>query len=218
MQNGGSITMNDEQIKRNSKEAFDKQTNSYDYDIKGKHARAMYQEILKSLNDITYVNFLDLGCGTGEMIKIILEHNKMKKAYGSDISPKMIEVAKKKLPEFVNLKIGDSENLPYANEYFDVVFCNDSFHHYPKPENVIAEVFRVLKTGGTFIICDCWQPYLGRVIMNAYMKHSKEGDVKIYSQKELVRLLHSKFGMVMWKKLNNTSCLCIAQKNGRKDE
>lgn len=210
--------MDEKQIKMKSRKMFDEQANSYDYDIKGKHARAMYQEILKLLNDMTYMNFLDLGCGTGEMIKIILEHNNMKKAYGIDISPKMIEIAKNKLPEYVNLKIGDSEKLPYVNEYFDVIYCNDSFHHYPSPKNVIAEVFRVLKTGGSFIICDCWQPYLGRLIMNAYIKYSKKGDVKIYSQKELVTLLHSKFAMVTWKKLNNTSCLCVAQKNRRENE
>lgn len=204
--------MNEKEIKINSRKAFDKQADSYDYDIKGEHARRMYDKIMNVLNDITYSNFLDLGCGTGEMIKIILEHNKNKIGYGIDISKKMIQVAKRKLPETVSLKVGDSEKLPYEDEYFDVVYCNDSFHHYPRPKNVINEVFRVLKKEGIFIVCDCWQPYLGRIIMNAYMRHSKGGDVKIYSQKELVNLLHSKFKTVIWEKISNTSCLCIAKK------
>ena len=32
---------------------------------------------------------------------------------------------------------------------------------------------------------DCWQPLIGRAIMNFYMKHSNEGDVKIYSEQEI---------------------------------
>ena len=216
-ENGDYITMKDQLIKENSKEAFNEQAYSYDYDIKGRHARTMYPEILNYLSSITYSNFLDLGCGTGEMIKIILASDKKKKASGIDISPKLIEVAKKKLPQAVDLRIGDSENLPYPNEFFDVVYCNDSFHHYPNPDNVISEVFRVLKKEGIFIICDCWQPYLGRIIMNIYMKHSKEGDVKIYSKKEMETMLRTKFKIVTWKKLNNTSCFCIAQKERRKN-
>lgn len=216
-ENGDYIAMKDQLIKENSKEAFNKQAYSYDYDIKGRHARAMYPEILNSLSTITYTNFLDLGCGTGEMIKIILTSDKEKRAFGIDISPNMIEVAKKKLPQSVDLRIGDSENLPYSDEFFDVVYCNDSFHHYPNPENVISEVFRVLKKEGIFIICDCWQPYLGRIIMNIYMKHSKEGDVKIYSKREMETMLGTKFKVVTWKTLNNTSCLCIAQKGRRKN-
>lgn len=210
--------MNNKEIKKKSKEAFDKQAVSYDYDLKGKHARAMHQDILDKLSCITYTNFLDLGCGTGEMIKKILTYTTKKQAYGIDISPNMIKIAREKLPKSVDLRIGDSEALPYLNSCFDVVYCNDSFHHYPNPKNVIREVCRVLKENGVFIICDCWQPYLGRKIMNFYMKHSQNGDVKIYSQKELVTLLYSEFEIVRWEKLNNTSCICLAKKSRRKSE
>ena len=78
-ENGDYITMKDQLIKENSKEAFNEQAYSYDYDIKGRHARTMYPEILNYLSSITYSNFLDLGCGTGEMIKIILASDKKKR-------------------------------------------------------------------------------------------------------------------------------------------
>ncbi|WP_312941099.1 class I SAM-dependent methyltransferase [Oscillibacter sp.] len=38
-----------------------------------------------------------------------------------------------KVKDKVAFTLGDSEHLPYANEMFDVVYCNDSFHHYPAP-------------------------------------------------------------------------------------
>ena len=58
--------MDEKEIKMNSRETFDRQANSYDHDIKGRHARRMYQVVLNTLNNISYSNFLDLGCGTGE--------------------------------------------------------------------------------------------------------------------------------------------------------
>ncbi|MFR7358928.1 MAG: class I SAM-dependent methyltransferase [Dorea longicatena] len=44
--------------------------------------------------------------------------------------------------------VGDSENLPFENESFDVVICTNSFHHYPNPHAFMNEASRVLKNGG----------------------------------------------------------------------
>ena len=108
--------------------------------------------------------------------------------------------------------LGDSEHLPFADNFFDVVYCNDSFHHYPAPEKVIQEVKRVLKPGGTFLIGDCWQPLVGRAIMNFYMRHSKEGDVKIYSKEEIVSMFSEYFHDVSWEQIGNTSCIAMGKK------
>lgn len=48
--------------------------------------------------------------------------------------------------------------------------------------------------------------------MNFYMKHSKSGDVKIYSKKEMENLLSKDFGTVLWEHISNTSSLTIARK------
>ena len=132
--------------------------------------------------------------------------------YGIDISEEMLAVAKSKLPEQVQLLLGDSELLPFSDGSFDVVYCNDSFHHYPSPQNVLREVHRVMKPGGTFLMGDCWQPYVGRVIMNFYMRHSKEGDVKIYSEAELVSMLSTYFHNVSWKQVGDTACIAMGKK------
>ena len=84
------------------------------------------------------------------MLKLILQEDTHKELCGIDLSEKMLAVAKSKLPEQVKLILGDSESLPFSDNAFDVVYCNDSFHHYPAPQNVLREVYRVLKPGGTF--------------------------------------------------------------------
>lgn len=59
---------------------------------------------------------------------------------------------------------------------------------------------------------DCWQPYMGRAIMNFYMRHSKEGDVKIYSKEEIVSMFSEYFHDVSWEQIGNTSCIAMGKK------
>lgn len=193
--------------KQKSKDAFNRQAATYDYDMKGSHARAIYPVLLDKLSTISYQTALDLGCGTGEMMKLILERESGKSLYGIDLSENMLEVAKNKLGERAAFCLGDAEHLPYSDHTFDVVYCNDSFHHYPAPERVLAEIRRVLKTDGTFLLGDCWQPPVIRTIVNLCMKHSREGDVKIYSKQEIRSLLGKYFPRVTWERIGHDACL-----------
>lgn len=199
-------------IKEKSKAAFNRQAATYDEDMKGQHARSLYPVLLEKLSHIPFQSALDLGCGTGEMLKLILQEDTHKELCGIDLSEKMLAVAKSKLPEQVKLILGDSESLPFSDNAFDVVYCNDSFHHYTAPQNVLREVYRVLKPGGTFLMGDCWQPLVGRAIMNFYMRHSKEGDVKIYSEAEMVSMLSERFRDVSWERIGNTACIAMGKK------
>lgn len=199
-------------IKERSKSTFNQQADTYDEDIHGQHARTLYPVLLSKLAHIPFQRSLDLGCGTGEMMKMLLQSDDQRELYGIDLSEKMLSVAESKLSGKVRLVLGDSEHLPFADNFFDVVYCNDSFHHYSAPENVIREVQRVLKPGGTFLIGDCWQPLVGRAIMNFYMRHSKEGDVKIYSKEEMVSLLSQCFHDVLWEQVGHTACVSMGIK------
>ena len=199
-------------IKERSKSTFNQQADTYDEDIHGQHARTLYPVLLSKLAHIPFQRALDLGCGTGEMMKMLLQSDDQRELYGIDLSEKMLSVAEGKLSGKVQLVLGDSEHLPFADNFFDVVYCNDSFHHYPAPENVIREVQRVLKPGGTFLIGDCWQPLIGRAIMNFYMRHSREGDVKIYSKEEMISLLSKCFHDISWEQAGHTACVSMGIK------
>ena len=73
-------------IKESSKAAFNQQAATYDQDIKGQHARSLYPVLLEKLSHIPFQFALDLGCGTGEMLKLILQKDAHKKLYGIDLS------------------------------------------------------------------------------------------------------------------------------------
>lgn len=201
-----------DRIKENSKAAFDQQAAVYDKDIRGQHARSLYPILLERLARISFQSALDLGCGTGEMMKRILDTDGSKRLYGIDLSERMLETARTKLGERAALVLGDSEFLPFPDHFFDVVYCNDSFHHYPAPEKVLKEVRRVLKAGGAFLLGDCWQPPGARMVVNFYMRHSKEGDVKIYSRAEMVSLLSRQFHDVSWERVGGSACIAMGTK------
>ena len=199
-------------IKENSKAAFNRQAATYDEDMKGQHARSLYPVLLEKLSHIPFQSALDLGCGTGEMLKLILQEDTHKELCGIDLSEKMLAVAKSKLPEQVKLILGDSESPPFSDNAFDVLHCNDSFHHYPDPHRAAFQAWRVLAAGGAFVIGDCWQPAPARALMNAFMRHSFEGDVRIYSESELRAILSPWFSRVEWRRVGFRSCLAIAVK------
>ena len=69
-------------IKENSKATFNQQAATYDKDIKGQHARSLYPVLLEKLSHIPFQSALDLGCGTGEMLKLILQKDNHKDLCG----------------------------------------------------------------------------------------------------------------------------------------
>lgn len=178
--------MSEDIIRENSLRKFNADAETYEQTSDGKFCSRAYLAIIKKLNEQDGATLLDIGCGTG----IILDQiNGKKKLYGIDLSPNMIEQAKKRLGDKAELKIGDAEVLPWKSESFDTVCCTFSFHHCPCPEKVILEMNRVLKIGGYLILADPWLPSPLRELFNFFLRFSKDGDFHEYSKHELVQLL-----------------------------
>ena len=134
------------------------------------------------INNIHFNKILDLGCGTGIILKEISSKNSSVELFGLDLSENMIAQATRRLGTAAKLTVGDAENLPYLDNTFDLVCCVESFHHYPNPKKALSEINRVLKKGGLFLLCDTWTSSPLRQIMNFFIRFSNDGDVHIYSE------------------------------------
>lgn len=77
--------------------------------------------------------------------------------------------------------IGDVLQMPFQDESFDTVICNQVMEHVSMPAKLISESYRVLKPGGHFI---CTAPFLEPV-------HSDPGDFFRYTKEGLVSLCAS---------------------------
>ena len=158
------------------------------------------------------LRILDMGCGTGALAQQVLEAFPSCELSGVDLSERMLSRAAARLGSRARLACADSERLPFSDGLFDLAYCNDSFHHYPDPHRAAFQAWRVLAAGGAFVIGDCWQPAPARALMNAFMRHSSEGDVRIYSESELRAILSPWFSRVEWRRVDFRSCLAIAVK------
>ncbi len=99
---------------------------------------------------------LDLGCGQGQTAyKMAQRLDETGSVVGLDLTPAMIEEAKKKyIHPQLEFKVGDMHNLPFMDRCFDVITSNCVINHSLQKDKVYAELFRVLKNGGYFLVGD----------------------------------------------------------------
>jgi ubiquinone/menaquinone biosynthesis C-methylase UbiE len=99
---------------------------------------------------------LDVGTGAGELAIAIAPL--VGAVVGIDIVPAILEEARKRAPENVELLEGDATALPFGAAEFDLVLSARTLHHVPRPELVLAEMTRVLRPGGTMLVVDQLAP------------------------------------------------------------
>lgn len=102
---------------------------------------------------------LDLGCGAGlDLYFYAKAVGEKGKVYGLDISEAMAEKAEKNMElagiKGVQIQVGHSDSLPFADNFFDVVASNGIYNLSPSKEAVMREVFRVLKPGARTVFCE----------------------------------------------------------------
>lgn len=182
-----------------SKNHFDNQAKIYDETntaLYSKYPKISCKDVAQRLKNIEYQSLLDIGCGTGYLIDL-LQKQKNALYCGLDLSPEMLKMARKKLPESVYLTEGSSDKLPYEDNSFDIVTCIQSFHHYPNPEKAMAEAYRVLKKGGLYILSDTGYGGILRWFYNQFvLKVANTGDYAVYSMKDIENLM-TKSGFVI---------------------
>lgn len=146
----------DREYKELSIKEFNKAAEKYESGHAGIYemCKEDYPPILEEIRKINFESLLDAGCGTAPMISLLHEEYGDKKYTGIDLSPKMIEQAKKKNLENTEFIVGDCENLPFEKNSFDIVINSQSFHHYPNPQDFFNSVYKVLKPGGKLILRD----------------------------------------------------------------
>ena len=96
---------------------------------------------------------LEIGCGLGTDLSRFANHGAI--ITGIDLSPTSIKLAKKRFKLFGlkgDLRVGDTENLSFPDNQFDLVYSMGVLHHTPDTQKAINEFYRVLKPGGQTIV------------------------------------------------------------------
>jgi SAM-dependent methyltransferase len=110
-------------------------------------------QVFKNINSISSISTtnelcIDIGCGTDFVTSFELPLYKT--VVATDISRRMLEVARKRLENFSspNLLVCDAESLALKSEIADLVSVSSVLHHLPKPFDSMTEISRVLKKDG----------------------------------------------------------------------
>jgi SAM-dependent methyltransferase len=89
------------------------------------------------------------GCGVGMYVKALLPH--AHEIYGIDIEPEHLEIARQNAPS-AHLELAACEQLPYTDNYFDLVLSHEVIEHVQNDRLAAAEIVRVLQPSGRAII------------------------------------------------------------------
>jgi demethylmenaquinone methyltransferase/2-methoxy-6-polyprenyl-1,4-benzoquinol methylase len=120
------------------------------------------KKVVQLVADKNPTNVLDIATGTGDLA-ILMAKTSAKNIIGLDISAGMLEVGKKKIAEkklehIIEMVIGDSENMPYPDDYFDAITVSFGIRNFESLEKGLAEILRVLKPNGIFVILETSVP------------------------------------------------------------
>jgi ubiquinone/menaquinone biosynthesis C-methylase UbiE len=150
---------------------------------------------------------LEIGVGSGN--DFIQWVRSGAEAYGIDLTPAAVEITQAHLKAYglkcASLRIADAEELPFNDDFFDVVYSWGVLHHTPHTDRAIAEAVRVAKPGGTIklmlynrrslVAIKHWLRYAllkGRPFrtLSDVIYHDMESiGTKAYTQREVLRML-----------------------------
>ncbi len=136
---------------------------------------------------------LDIGCGTGEFEKLVLNRHPNQQIVGVDISQKMLEIARQKCQAYPNVVFlaGSALALPFSNRSFDVIVSASAFHYFDEPAAALKEMRRVLRPGGVLVILDWCKDYLFSRVCDLVLKLVDPAYQQCYTQTEFHYLLNS---------------------------
>jgi SAM-dependent methyltransferase len=112
--------------------------------------RDLFMELL---SPSTGERILDVGAGKGQVADRVVETSMGAELYAIDPNPRKVEHMKRAFPS-IRSSTAMAESLPFPDSYFDKVYTTMALHHFDDVDRTLAEVARVLKQGGSFLILE----------------------------------------------------------------
>jgi ubiquinone/menaquinone biosynthesis C-methylase UbiE len=147
--------------------------------------RGVVELVAGHLDGRAAAQVLDIGCGTGRLLRRAAARWPSAHLVGVDPAEGMIENARRLTPAATCL-VGKGEWLPLADSSADVAFSTVSFHHWGNQAAGVREVGRVLRPGGLFCLADIALPGVA-----ALLPHTR-----IHTRREM-RLLFEQAGLTV---------------------
>ncbi len=150
---------------------FDKRAVSYDDGFEGKLSKRFYNLLLNRIEVTQGTAILDVGCGTGTILKKLSERADIS-GYGIDVEENMIAVAKAKCPD-MQISVSTCTQTPFEDGQFDIVTACMAYHHFDDKKGFAKEAARIIKDKGYLYITDPRFPLVIRKPLNTALRIHK---------------------------------------------
>lgn len=140
---------------------------------------------------LTPPQLLDVACGTGIFAAMIRDELPRITIVGVDLSADMLTKFRDRFAgdDRVSAHAGSAEQIPFANDRFEILTCNNAFHLIADAPAALAEFRRVLKPGGHVVIVDWCRDYLSIKALHAYLRGFGKHPRRVRRLRELVELV-----------------------------
>lgn len=155
------------------------------------YVEATTRETLRRMPMTPASRVLDVGCGTGELLRRLRAKYPDAVLAGLDPVPEMLAVARDKLSGREDLRVGYADSLPWPNASFDVVVSCNMFHYITHPLEALREMARVIRPGGALVLTDWCDDYIACRLCNLYLRLTNRAFYKTYQQAECLALLRA---------------------------
>ncbi|WP_165422959.1 class I SAM-dependent methyltransferase [Ktedonosporobacter rubrisoli] len=153
-------------------------------------------EVIASYVTTQPESVLDIGCGTGRLLRSLHERWPEAELLGVDPTFGMIEKARE-LSSAIKFEVSFAEALPVPDASIEVAMSTFSFHHWSDQQAGLREIVRVLKPQGYFFLADAVQPgWLARLQPRSHMQRP-EGVRELFQQAGL-HVLHQQLTNTKW--------------------
>ncbi len=148
------------------------------------YVQATNRETLRRLENLRHNRVLDVGCGTGALLKELAKDVPAENLVGIDLCPEMLAVARSKLDSSVELYESPVEDIPFPDSHFDLVVSANAFHYFRSPGEALGEMFRVLQPGGYLVITDWCDDFIACRICDLFLRLIDKAHSPIYGIRE----------------------------------
>ncbi|WP_343587932.1 class I SAM-dependent methyltransferase [Flavobacterium sp.] len=147
----------------------------------------MTKHSIQNLNISKENKILELGHGNAGHAEFLFEQADNLKYYGLEMSELMFKEARQINRNFVSQKqaffsIYDGNKIPFEDESFDKIFTVNTIYFWEKPEDLLSEIYRVLKPNGNFCLTFAEEDFMKKLPFTQF-------EFELYSTNKVQKLI-----------------------------
>jgi len=160
-------------------------------------------EMIRRHAPLEGARILDVGCGLGIYVRAFRRFSDQ--VYGVDVDSEKVTQASQELP---NIQTAPAEELPFAEDFFDVVLLHEVLEHVDDDHQAVCEAYRVTRVGGRIVVFAPnrlwpWETHgvfwrgqyrFGNIPLVSYLpnplRNRLASHVRVYTGRDLRRLFH----------------------------